>query len=372
MKIFISYRRDDSGGFAGWLFKLLTIHFGEESIFQDIRTIEPGDSFEKVIKDKVATCDIVLAMIGNQWLNIKDGQGQRRLDDPGDWLRVEIANALRDPKIRLIPVLVGGARMPKREELPEELKELASHQAIELDPSDFEHDVSTLIEKIEHFARDIGDKAPQTDTPKPNPWGMITAGIIALGLLIGLMGYGLKIIWPTPTATLPSTDAPVVSTWTPSLTPSTSATSPAPPTWTPSFTPSSTSAPIPAGPLSAEVRALDQYYKYINSAVKYKDLSKAWDLLTKNYQCSANNCELTDFQGWWWPRKVHYKLYDCGSTSVDTELVYYGRDSVNAATPTAPIYIKYRLVKDHGQLKIDAGSRIEKPAAGCKLVVSVQ
>src|SRR5512143_3857308 len=121
MKIFINYRRDDSAGYALNLYGYLSNHFGEDNIFMDINKIEPGDDFRRALANEVSTCDVVLVMIGRQWLNIKDVRGQRRLDNPGDWVRVEIASALANPRIRVIPVLVQGANVPGTDELPDDL-----------------------------------------------------------------------------------------------------------------------------------------------------------------------------------------------------------------------------------------------------------
>src|SRR5687768_3861240 len=145
MKIFISYRRDDSAGYAGRLFDALTARFGTKSVFMDIDTIPPGKDFRKVIRDEVGTCDMVLVLIGKQWSGMVDAQGHRRLEDPLDWVRVEIATALENPHIRVIPVLLHNARMPGDHELPEELKELSWRNAIELSDSRFRHDTKKLF-----------------------------------------------------------------------------------------------------------------------------------------------------------------------------------------------------------------------------------
>ena len=112
MKIFISYRRDDSAGYAGRLFDHLAARFGAKNVFMDIDTIEPGEDFRTVVENAVSTCDVVLAMIGKQWLSLSDAQGGRRLDDPRDWVRIEIATALANSRVRVIPVLVRDASMP--------------------------------------------------------------------------------------------------------------------------------------------------------------------------------------------------------------------------------------------------------------------
>jgi hypothetical protein len=149
MKIFISYRRDDSAGYAGRLFDHLTKHFGSRNVFMDIDTIEPGEDFRNVVQNAVSKCDVVLVMIGKQWLNITDPQGKRRLDDPLDWVRVEIASALANPKVRVIPVLVRDVSMPGTHDLPQDLKELSWRNATELSDNRFQYDANELIKVIE-------------------------------------------------------------------------------------------------------------------------------------------------------------------------------------------------------------------------------
>jgi len=104
-RIFISYRRDDSGGWAGRLYDRISQHFGRDHVFMDIDTIEPGLDFVEVIEQAVGSCDALLALIGRQWLTLTDDDGQRRLDNPEDFVRLEIAAALVR-NIRVIPVLV--------------------------------------------------------------------------------------------------------------------------------------------------------------------------------------------------------------------------------------------------------------------------
>jgi formylglycine-generating enzyme required for sulfatase activity len=145
--IFVSYRRDDSGGHAGRLYDRLTTHFGEDQIFMDIDQIEPGEDFVQVIEDAVGSCGILLALIGRSWLTSRDEAG-RRLDNPKDFVRLEIAIALnRD--IRVIPVLVQGALMPRLPDLPEDLSSLSRRQALELSDLRWRHDVDQLIGTLE-------------------------------------------------------------------------------------------------------------------------------------------------------------------------------------------------------------------------------
>jgi formylglycine-generating enzyme required for sulfatase activity len=145
--IFISYRRDDSAGHAGRLYDQLSAHFGEEQIFMDIDHIEPGEDFVQVIEDAVGSCEILLTVIGRRWLASAVG-ATRRLDNPSDFVRLEVAAALRR-NVRVIPVLVGGASMPPVQELPTVLSHLSRRQAIELSDQRWKHDVSRLVTTLE-------------------------------------------------------------------------------------------------------------------------------------------------------------------------------------------------------------------------------
>jgi hypothetical protein len=146
-RIFLSYRRDDSSGYAGRLYDRLCQHFGRDNLFMDIDTISPGSDFVEAIKDAVGSCDVLLAVIGRQWLTSTDPLGQRRLDNPEDFVRLEIMTALAR-NIRMIPVLVGGATMPHPTELPAVLQALARRQALVVGDH-FYPDVDHLIAAVE-------------------------------------------------------------------------------------------------------------------------------------------------------------------------------------------------------------------------------
>ena len=119
-RIFISYRRDETAYPAGWLYDRLADHYGGGQVFKDVDSIELGDDFVQVITRAVGSCDVLLALIGEQWLTITDEHGRRRLDDPDDFVRLEIEAALTR-NVRVIPILVDGARMPRADELPPSL-----------------------------------------------------------------------------------------------------------------------------------------------------------------------------------------------------------------------------------------------------------
>ena len=163
--IFINYRRNDSEGEAGRLFDELTSQFGENAVFMDVSAIEPGRDFRKAIDESVATCSVLLAMIGQEWLNTKDAQGNRRLDDSGDFVRIELASALRRD-IPVIPVLVRGAAMPTAAHLPEDLRELAFRNAVELTHARWKSDVQVLIRALRPYMGDPSCSPPAAQQPE--------------------------------------------------------------------------------------------------------------------------------------------------------------------------------------------------------------
>src|SRR5262249_31534926 len=200
-KVFINYRREDTAPYAGRLYDHLTAHFGEDQVFIDIDQIEPGEDFVEAINRKVGTCDIAIVAIGPNWLRAIDASGKRRLDDEEDFVRMEIVAALQR-KIRVIPVLVGGARMPRMQDLPEALAPLSRRNALELSETRFHADVNRLIEAIEKsFA--VAEKkvaapaaSPQETTavrpPEPDSKDPMTPGKSAQAM---------------PTAPIPSTSS---------------------------------------------------------------------------------------------------------------------------------------------------------------------
>lgn len=150
MRLFISYRRDDSSGYVNHLYELLCEHFSPEDIFRDVRAIQPGEDFVEVIETAVAECEVLLVMIGKQWLNIVDRSGKRRLDNPHDFVRIEIATALAR-NIPVIPLLVGRAGMPSANDLPDDLQKLARRNALELSDKNFKQDVEELVTVVKRF-----------------------------------------------------------------------------------------------------------------------------------------------------------------------------------------------------------------------------
>jgi TIR domain len=166
-RIFISYRRADASWPARWLADQLSRQFGEGVVFQDVDSIQPGDDFAAEIEAAVAACSVLLVVIGPQWL-VAEGAVGRRLDDPQDWVRLEIEAAIKR-RVRVIPVLVDGARMPSASELPPSLWELARRQAVTLNPAslDTRRLVSVLETALHRQTEQLqtGTRAPESPRP---------------------------------------------------------------------------------------------------------------------------------------------------------------------------------------------------------------
>jgi ABC-type amino acid transport substrate-binding protein len=156
-RIFISYRRDDTDFPAGWLYERLAGHFGADQVFKDVDSIELGDDFVQVITTAVGSCDVLLAVIGDRWLTIADKQGRRRLDNTDDFVRLEIQAAL-EREIRVIPILIDEAKMPRAEELPDSMAGLARRQALELSPSRFDADTGRLLAVLDRTFAEVQEE----------------------------------------------------------------------------------------------------------------------------------------------------------------------------------------------------------------------
>jgi len=156
--IFINYRREDSSGHAGRLFDALSSQFAGR-LFMDIDTLEPGVDFVDAIEQAVGSCEVLIVVIGREWLTIKNAAGHRRLDDAADYVRLEVESALAR-KIRVIPVLVQDAPMPRAEELPPSLARLARRNAIELSDARWAYDVDRLARTIQDILKEKEASAP--------------------------------------------------------------------------------------------------------------------------------------------------------------------------------------------------------------------
>jgi hypothetical protein len=163
-RIFLSYRREDSSGYAGRLFDALSEAFGEASVFMDIDTIAPGQDFVQVIDEALVRCEVALVLIGPNWLAMADRHGRRRLDNDGDFVRMEIEGALTR-NIRVLPVLVGGADMPGGTELPPSIAGIARRHAVEISDRRWHSDVRDLVSALQRSTIPARTVAPPPEPP---------------------------------------------------------------------------------------------------------------------------------------------------------------------------------------------------------------
>jgi hypothetical protein len=169
--IFISYRRDDTQGFAGRLEDDLSERFGDELIFRDCE-IEPGEDFTERLRATLDSADVVLVVVGPRWESARDSRGQRRLEQVDDWVRIELETVLAR-RVPVVPVLVGGAQMPAAARLPASLQEFTRRQAFPLSDFRWHDEVSELARRLAAVspglerafrARGGADKGPVRDT----------------------------------------------------------------------------------------------------------------------------------------------------------------------------------------------------------------
>lgn len=162
-RIFINYRRQDTEGYVGRLYDHLLKQFKPHDIFMDVQNIEPGADFVQVLENAVSECDIFLAMIGPHWGKLKNESDELRLHEWNDFVRIEIETALKQNKV-VIPILVGGAKMPNPNTLPEAIQSLSRRNALTLSHSRFASDVEDLVK----FMRDLLPSHPSFKR-KANP-----------------------------------------------------------------------------------------------------------------------------------------------------------------------------------------------------------
>jgi hypothetical protein len=211
-KIFINYRRGDEPGFTQALLGRLEQAFPAERLFIDVDNIPPGEDFVTMLESQVAQCDAMLTVIGNNWLDAADERGGRRLDDPHDFVRIEIESALKQGK-RVIPVLVHQARMPHPEELPEAIRPLSQRNAVRLTHERFRADVQGLIKALQGAIDEVASR-------RSGVAGAADLGIKPLGrsqssrrtlisfAVLGVVLVGAVGLWfAYPRLTLPSQEA---------------------------------------------------------------------------------------------------------------------------------------------------------------------
>jgi tetratricopeptide (TPR) repeat protein len=177
-QIFISYRRDDAAYVTGHINDVLRKEFGNDAVFTDVDNIALGVDFRAVLDETVSQCHVLLAVIGSAWLSARDQEGQLRLHDPGDFVRIEIESALKRD-IPVIPLLVAGATMPAAEDLPESLRGLAYRNGMQIRPGpDFGVDVARLVKSLRRYfaiRRSSDEAKPEYESADSVPRGTETA-----------------------------------------------------------------------------------------------------------------------------------------------------------------------------------------------------
>jgi hypothetical protein len=143
-KVFLSYRRSDTETMAQTLYYCLRNEIKGIELFRDGNSLQPGEVFADVIHKNIANCDALIMLIGKKWLKAKSKDGSLRLSDPTDWVRLEVAEALRQGK-KVLPCLIDGARMPARDDLPEELRGLTERHATPIATASFQRDIEPLV-----------------------------------------------------------------------------------------------------------------------------------------------------------------------------------------------------------------------------------
>ena len=192
--IFINYRRDDTSGYSGRLYDALAARFGHDLVFMDIDAIEPGEDFTQVVKNRVGSCDVLIALIGREWLTTSDREGRPRLQKPTDWVRIELLTGLTSTRTTVIPALVHDVEMPSPDQLPEPLRPLCDRNAIELSDARWNFDVQRLIHRLEELAglTPAAAAAPPSQASRAWPrWALPAAavGIVALALLVAFLAF---------------------------------------------------------------------------------------------------------------------------------------------------------------------------------------
>ena len=178
MRVFISYRRSDTGGRAGRLRDALANHFGDDHVFHDVTTLAPGTEFDEQIEATIALCDAVLVVIGGRWLDEADATGDRRLDRADDLVRHEVRTALARDK-RIVPVLVDDARLPTPPELPDDIAPIVRRQAVTLRDESWQQDVRELIRGLE--------RDPKAGRTRRQPMASVAVAVLAIAAAVGLV-----------------------------------------------------------------------------------------------------------------------------------------------------------------------------------------
>jgi hypothetical protein len=184
---FISYRREDAAGYAGRLRESLQRRLGSERVFRDVDGLRPGQDFVDAIEASLAACRVMLVVIGREWIDARDAAGARRLDEPYDFVRLEVATALTRPEVLVVPVLVEGASMPAASELPENIRPLARRHAVSVRDETWDADVDRVVSIVADAEAGSPGTRPRPRLLVPRVWApaaLVMALLAALAFVL--------------------------------------------------------------------------------------------------------------------------------------------------------------------------------------------
>ena len=185
-RVFISYRRQDSAAYAGRIYDAMVARFGDHNVFMDL-DLAPGVDFVEQITKGVSACQVLIEVIGPTWATVKNDDGEVRITDPEDFVRLELEIAIKRPEVTLIPVLVSGARMPNPDALPPEIRPITRRNALELSDARWRYDVGRLNNTLDELFGGVAAAPAATVPPKrplrrPPDWRLILEGVLVAGL----------------------------------------------------------------------------------------------------------------------------------------------------------------------------------------------
>lgn len=212
--IFISYRVNDTSGETGRLVDSLKQYFFEEQIFVDIDKIEPGVDFTEAIAKSLKACDVMLAIIGPNWQGINSAGNTSRINDPNDWVRLEISTALKR-NIRVVPVLVDGAELPAASQLPDDLQPLIRRQAYEISNKRWKYDTEQLMRFLIKSVGIPGKNETVVPVKKEKAWLAKNLIWVIIGSIVFISIAIFSTNQTTPSYVYPQNNEPVNNTTNP-------------------------------------------------------------------------------------------------------------------------------------------------------------
>jgi hypothetical protein len=214
-KVFISYRRQDTAGHAGRLYDAMASQFDESNVFMDV-DMAPGVDFVDRITQAIGACHVLLVVMGPRWATLLDEEGNVRLEEAEDFVRLEVETALRRPDVTVIPVLVAGAQMPEAERLPEGLRPLVRRNALDLSDMRWRFDVQRLMATLHELlagpagSHEIPEQPPPGSAARTRPWFQFLLEGVLVAVAAGLVARGLELAVHTPAEKSASDAAKIV------------------------------------------------------------------------------------------------------------------------------------------------------------------